>query len=1348
MKRASLIVLHFAYLFLTIVVLHTPAFGYTLKPIIDPNRLSNSCVSSLYQDQSGLLWLGTIDGLNSYDGREVLPFIYDRDKNELSGSHAEQVIETRDGRIWISTYYGLDRYDKYANRLKSYKEISGHIHIDKDSRNTLFVHGGDGKMLWFSDESDNFVEVDGFHEGYDYVCTMVITPDDKMLLFYWGGDIASYDIEYRDGVPTLITSDRYSHNSGLRVCTKDGDEIFFIDHNSDVFKYDYADRTTEKITSVSNLIQTYGAINSIVHFGNDYYFGFYTGGVWVVSDPGGNEHREKLPINCGVFALLKDKYQDILWIATDGQGVYCYYKDEYSIKSTISTDIKNTLGRPVRCMYIEDGAMWMGFKGDGIIKIDDYTPDMDLRYADVRHFTQADSNLADDLVFAFESGGDGVLWIGQEKGLNYYSPHSETIENVRLHHNGRDIEFVHDIYRQGEFLWIASVNMGVFKVKVEWSEGTPRLTVVKDFVLDGGHSPSNQCYSLYLDGDYIAVANRGKGVMMIDTRDDTFSMLRFDSEIPNETVNEIYCISKDDDGNYLIGTGLGFVIYYPDGDFELLNRTNGFPENMIRGIMKTGANSFWLATNHGLIKFDSRTRLTSTFGVKYGLSISEFSDAAQYISDDGYVMFGGVNGFVTIRENLLDRQDIYMPELKLDRLSIFGREYGLDEFSEKIRAGEPMELNYNQNYFSMVFSAIDYINGNNQIFYYHLDDSSEYWIDNGNSNTISFTNINPGNYELLVRYYNRTTNMESETTSFLITVHPPWYFSNTAKALYIIAVIGLIAFFINYLMNRNKRKHDELMRQLEQQHKENIYESKLSFFTNIAHEFCTPLSLIYGPVNQMMSIKGIDKSTLRYAGLIKNNAERLNALITDLIDFRRMETGHKVPSMSSVAISKIAEETIASLGDIAANRKIALIQEFDKSRDIKWHSDANFIATILNNFIHTAIKYADSGGTVTLNVADDAETLNIAISYTGKGIDESEIIGLADPYHILDNLEHNRRSELNSRDGLALAISYNLIHLLGGELKVEHSSKWTHFYVSLPKPETIGEPADEELLVTDIGNSYSVGRNTNININLPKIAINDSKLTMVVIDSEREILWFMSDVFSDNFNVICLDNVSDKEAVFKDNTPDIVICNYIMPDFDVSKFAKQIKADPDTSHIPLIMLSANHEVETQIEALNAGADLYITLPFNVDFLRTSVEKLLKRKEALKEYFASNISAFELIDGKLLHRSQRKMLKSIIDIINKNIDNQELSAEFIAAEMNMGIRKLYRYVEDIKGIGISSLIRECRLVVASDLLVKSRFTIDEVVFKSGFSNRVSFYKAFSKKYNCTPKEYRERNKLME
>ena len=654
--------------------------AYTLRQIFDKDKLSNSCVVSLCQDRSGLLWIGTIDGINSYNGREVRPFLYDRDKKELSGSVVEQLIETQDGQLWAATLYGLDRYDKYRNRLITYKNFSKNLCLDKDSRNTLFVIPTDHRLFYFLSEDDVCHEMKDVGLAADSIVNMVITPNDEMTLFHKNGDIAGYRISYEKNVPRVNLSYRYKHTAEIEICKTDGDDIFFVDANLTLFQFDYRSKNAEQITSLTQFAK-HGSVQAVVRFAGDYFIGFKTGGIWTLNISSGVERWEEIPINCGVCTLMKDRYQDIIWIASDGKGVYAYSDDEYSISSTFSSDISKLLGRPVRCMHLEKGDLWIGYKGDGIVKIDDYTPLTDLRHAHFTHFTASDSRLTDNRVFAFEPGDNDILWIGHHEGLNYYSYRTRTIERLPFMCNGEPIRFVHDIYQQDNYLWIASVIMGVYKAKISWRDGLPTLTVVKHFVLDGGDIYSNLCFSLYPDGDYLFVANRGKGVMKIDTRDDSYSMLRFDSRIPNETVNDIFCISKDDDGNYLFGTGLGLVIYHPDGEYELLNRTNGFPENMIRGIIKTGKNRFWLATNHGLINFDSRTRLAFTFGVQSGLNISEFSDAAQYRTEDGeYVMFGGVNGFITIRENAKSKPSIHMPDIQFDRLSVLGVDYAPEEF--------------------------------------------------------------------------------------------------------------------------------------------------------------------------------------------------------------------------------------------------------------------------------------------------------------------------------------------------------------------------------------------------------------------------------------------------------------------------------------------------------------------------------------------------------------------------------------------------------------------------------------------------------------------------------------------
>ena len=265
----------------------------------------------------------------------------------------------------------------------------------------------------------------------------------------------------------------------------------------------------------------------------------------------------------------------------------------------------------------------------------------------------------------------------------------------------------------------------------------------------------------------------------------------------------------------------------------------------------------------------------------------------------------------------------------------------------------------------------------------------------------------------------------------------------------------------------------------------------------------------------------------------------------------------------------------------------------------------------------------------------------------------------------------------------------------------------------------------------------------NLTLQIPKSNFDEAKPTIFVVDDEIEIQWLIFDIFKDDYNVLTITDPIEAMETLKDTHPDLIISDVIMPRMDGFTFSRQVKSDEATAHIPFILLSAKRDIEGQTEGLNAGAELYITKPFNVEYLKSSVRRLLERKESLREYFSSPLSSYTLKSGKLSHKEHKKFINEILKIINKNIKNKDLSAHLIAKEMNMGLRTFYRKLEEIDGPSFTELINNSRLVKAVDLLVKTKLTIDEIVFQSGFTNRSTFYRAFSKKYNCTPMDYRKR-----
>ncbi|NDV77994.1 hybrid sensor histidine kinase/response regulator transcription factor [Dysgonomonas sp. 511] len=1342
---------HIKYVLISLFLLASiPSSGYNLKQITNRNGLSNNSVTAFCQDYTGLLWIGTCDGLNMYNGKSVSAYKPKDKNNMLSGNLIDRIVEGKDGIIWIQTYYGLNKYDKKTNSLEHFDMFNNILFLEKDSQNNIYLIQENNSIFYYIKEENRFEKAELAGIIFNEILDFTITDDNRIWIFTVTGKGFCFSLNrFEDGKVEFRREKIYSHDKSLLHCYGEDGSFFFVDSDYSLYEFKTKGHSSVYIEDVEKLIRENGMVSSIIKFHDDYFIGFRTNGLFVLrkndsSEPD-NYTLEKIPINSGIFSLLKDRYQDIVWIGTDGQGIYSYSNDQYSIRSTLINDFSLKMGHPVRALYIDDDrTMWIGSKGDGILKIYNYDINKSIFDCKIENITSQNSLLNDNSVYAFAPGTHNILWIGSEEGLNYYSYSEKRIKKVDLVHNGVALKYIHAIYEQGSYLWLASVGMGAIKARISWNGDTPVLTVENRFIRSDGDISSNYFFSLYPENDrYIWFANRGGGIFKINTETFGVEAIKFPDKIGNKTINEIISIKQDDWGNYLIGTSFGLIKYKSDNDYQLFNTTNGFPNSTIHCILPNSGNDFWISTNRGVINYNSEKETFKSYTSQDGLDVFEFSDGAAFRDKStGVLFFGGINGFISVKENDY-RMKEYMPPIIFDNLTILGENYNIMDFIIQNEKSNTLELDYSQNLFSVSYIAIDHINANNHTYYYKLEGINDRWIDNGSSNTVSFTNFAPGEYELQVKYYNRATDTESKVSSIRIKILPPWYQSSLAYLAYYVLFIVLLALVLRWFVVRSKKKQVRMVRQMEQQHKEEIYESKLRFFTNIAHEFCTPLTLIYGPCSQILNSKNVDKSVFRYTQVIQQNAERLNSLILDLIEFRRVETGYKKPVIEKLAISEVATQTASLFTDIAGSHTIDVETEIGDF--ITWNSDKNFIVTIMTNLISNAFKYTNDKGKVKIKVAETDGSLLITISNTGKGVKPEDISKIFDRYSILDSFEKQDHSSLWSRNGLGLAISYGMVNLLQGTIQVESSpNEWTHFIVRLPHLETNADTTVSDSAISQIN---AAKMENNVITALPKSVINEAKPTIMVIDDEIEMLWFINEIFAGEFNVICFSKPSEAISILNEIHPDIILCDVMMPEFDGISFTRQLKANQETAHIPLILISAKHEVDEQIAGMNAGAEIYITKPFNVDFLKTSVNRLISRKEALKNYFSSPISAFELANGKLTHKEHKKFIKTVFDIINKNIKNKDLSVNFIALKLNMSTRNLYRKMNEIDSeISIADMIRDSRLYIAEDLLVKSKLTIDEIIFKSGFANRVSFFKAFAKKYGCTPKEYREQNSL--
>ena len=889
-------------------------------------------------------------------------------------------------------------------------------------------------------------------------------------------------------------------------------------------------------------------------------------------------------------------------------------------------------------------------------------------------------------------------------------------------------------------LWISTVGEGIVKVTLENQRKDPIVKHATRTLVSNGHMASNYFFTSYRESSStLWFGNRGLGAYRIDVRTGEMAQFRFNNLVNSQTANDVFAIHKNEQG-YWLGTGSGLLRFYSneDGNPDSIS-AKLYTNSTVHGILEDNRGNLWVSTNQGLMRLNPQEQTKQTYNNGNGLAVTEFSDGAFYKDNaTGILFFGGVNGFVTVKPDSYITTD-YMPEISLKGLSIFGKEYNLHDFLHYKNGKPVLQLDYKHNFFQLNFRITDYINGNDYFYSYKLKEASDQWIENGVSPNAIFSNLSPGEYTLFVKYRNNINGKESHPQAFTIYIVPPWYLSTWAYVGYFLLGLLLCTGIVAYAFYTYRLKRQHMMKKMERQKKEEVYESKLRFFTNITHEFCTPLTLIQGPCEKILTHKETDIYTHRYAKMIQQNVEKLNGLIVELLECRRLETENKMLSIQPQPVSEKLRDIAESFGDMAENREMNYC--LDIAPELTWNTDLSCFNKIAGNLISNAFKYTPDKGNISVTLYTKNERLILKIANTGKGITPENLGKIFDRYKILDSVEMNGK---NSRNGLGLAICKNMVTLLEGDINIESTpGELTTFTVSLPSlppngqevPQTAYEAASPSIPteeVQELPEKYTQEFDAN-------------KQTVMVIDNDPSMLWFVSEIFTEKYNVLSFNNAQKALDSLEQRQPDLIISDVMMPDIDGLSFTSTIKQHKLWSHIPLILLSALHHEDDQVKGLESGADAYVTKPFNVKYLEKMVYHLIRREENLKEYYSSALSTFTWKEGSCLHKEEQEFLEKMTEVIEKNLANPDLQVELLSKEMGYSSRQFYRKLKPLTDKSPADIIKEYRLSTAERLLVSSNFTIEELMDRTGFTNRSTFYKAFSQRYGMPPRQYCEQQK---
>lgn len=1311
--------------------------------------MTNSCIISLNQDALGRMWIGSCDGINIYDGHDVTTFNINGYGNYISGNLIDEIHSSNHHLSMIRTHFGLNIVDLKRNIIQHYIQYKLTYAITQ-SREGIFMFlcglKGSNRLYYYHAPSHSFkfVPIHWINKGD---VKSLFMDRNNVLWIVTNNKVYNYKILVNKDSDIFVGDSKQCHFSHHPIVysTYDDGYIHYVDNQYNLYSYNM---TTRRHIFIRNLkdLSSRGFVSSILLHHGDFFIGYSYKGVVILKKQQQGYSVQSLPINVGIFCMVKDRFQDVIWIGSDGQGVYLYSNTHYSIKSV--TFKQFGIETPVRCLYWDkDRTLWVGTKGDGIVKFFNYDPEKSAIACRTEKITVKNQpSLANDAVYGFTPSKAPLLWIATDRGISYYSYLDHQYHHISLSVKGKELCDVHQIYETNNSeLWLVSTPhkfltglSGVYRVKISGSPGHPVLNNLRHYSVDNGDPLSNSFFSIYAQSDsQLFFANKTGGAYRYDAVHDVLVRV---SRNNSETFSYVTDINYDHRGHYLWATNHGLIKYQSDSQYQIFDSQKSISNGTIHSIIYNAPNDIWFSTNMGLVHYDAVRDLFHTYGYNEMMSVIEFSDGAAYKdAQSGAIFFGGINGFVCIQSTGY-RSSLYMPDLHVSQLSIFGKDVNPYVYVSGTHPHHIINLGYKQNFFSISFSASDYINGSNYVFYYRLKGSRGQWIDNGQNNTISFTNLDPGNYKLEMKYFNTAINRESKIYVFDICIAHPWYDTFWAYMVYL-SIIALIArFFIRDYIKRKRHRKEEEMKDMQMKHEKEISDSKLNFFMVVAQEFSTPLTLISGPCERILSIAGIGKTIVNYAHLIEANANRLNNLIHELVEFRFIEIGNRKPKIQNVCITGIAVEIARSYKELADSRNITYQSKI--SENLKWNTDRYFFSTIIANLIANSFHYTDNAGNVKLEIIINNDSLIFRIVNSINDINIARLRRIFDQNAILNNFENSNATGI-SENQLGLALSRNMIALLNGSLTISttdnHEIEISAIFPSIPQ--------------SDIDTAATIEPNFIVrhpilkdHLILPHYETTEMRLTMFVIESEINILWLIGDIFSNEFNIIPVQNVNTLDELLSNDLPNLVICDMNMPQMNGLEITQKLKSNKETQHIPIILLSNKYEIEEQTKALSTGAEMYITKPFSVNMLKVSVQQCIKREENLRTYFNSPLSSFEKSDGQYLHKESKKFLQSVLKIIKDHIAEKELTPSFIANELNIGPRNLYRKMSEIGKGSPADLIRDCRLKRARQLLLTSKFTVSEIVFKSGFTNKVSFFKLFHDVYGCTPKEYREKNDI--
>ena len=1339
-------------LFAALFTFHFSASSqYFFKNLNSDAGLSSNSINVIFRDAQGYLWIGTNFGLNRYDGYNMKVYKQDLSKpKSIKNNYINSIIQDAEGMLWVQTKTGISVYNyntesfenDYASILKN-RNITDNF-VEKvicSKKNTAHIVNNYNVVI-FNHSKKSVVKVEKKSED-TYYSNGCFDQQENLWLLDTKQNL--YQINSRSGKIIALYSNLKKEKSM-------GNSYVFVDKRNKVWininsaHLYFLDPVTSKLIDFKRDVKNAPFNNYPIRaFVEDDY-----NRIWIGTDHGGivllnpltfestiiteNEKQELTLAENSITALFADT-DGAVWIGTYKQGVDYYHP----LNRRFSTNkIPGEIGNnDVNC-FTEDksGNIFIGTNGNGLFKYNIISK----TYTQINYSGQASK---DNTIVSLLFDSKERLWIGTYiDGLYCYDKnkfiHYTTNSDSPIRLPDNDIWSLLEDKNQN--IWIGTLNSGLYRFDEKNAVFTAHKSTLNSYTC---------IESAFRDRNSNLIFGSTWGIYMLDPNGKLIKQIDFKKNNDNYAErNYINSIAQDKAGYYWVATQSGLAIVdAKNNNYHFFNNEADLDNKLIYMVLVDASNKIWASTSTGLylIEVNSYGDLSDInasvirFSKDDGLQDNKFNGKSAFRTKSDKLLFGGVNGFNIIDTKKLNlekqQSNLVFTNLYINSTLIpIGQEIeGRVLLQNSLNNTSEITLKYYENSISIGFSALCFLHPENNKYEYKLEGFDDKWNTlNALEPMASYNNLSRGDYVFKVRLKENGQFVDSKIISMGITVRPPFWLSWPAFLLYFIIIAALAVFIYRYLIERATFELRISKEHQERQHVEEISAMKVKFFTNLSHELRTPVSLIILPVENMLS-KNLDAGLRNNLTMVLRNAKRLLFIVNQLLDFRKLEVGEITyhPVMGNV-VSFIKDVALPFM-DIAQNKDIKLTVK-SNVEELYTNFDHNKLERILFNLLSNAFKFTPNHGSVEVNIQyNDGKDLpiRIEVSDTGIGIDKNKIANIFKPFYQVDN----QGAIADMGTGIGLSITYEFVRLHNGDIHVESViDKGTSFIIELPMTEerapVIKEDLPEEELVVSVES-----------MKIPTLdSISKKAKTILIVDDNDDFRFYLVENLRSLYNVIEANNGQIAHEKANRFLPDIIVSDVKMPVMDGFEFCRKVKTEVNTSHIPVVLLTANTLDDDKITGFEAGADEYISKPFNVGVLKARIRNLLIKKDEQRSKLNNqtdlSISEVNLptLDEKLLEKVNKYTLEKIAD--------SEFGIEDLSKMIGMSSVYLNKKMSALTGKTTSEYVRSIRLRKATQLLEKTDLSISEIAYEVGYNSPKYFSKYFKDEYGILPSEYRK------